>query len=402
MSNFLTFSELDTEIQSRMQNSAPDQTKRLAAINGAAQNIAAEFDIQSSKREVVFYAVPDGTSIKLSDIVPDFKNVSNLGYLSNGASVIDYRRIEDDAFLLHQSQSVLYDEFTVSYNNGEQFVKINSINGFESTQLHSNTSLTDNGTWAVDDVTSDALNLSVNNVNTIDSTGAIQFDVDVTQSANNYALVENSNITSVDLSSYLGLGKTRMWVHVPSVTNFTSITFRWGSDASNYYYKTVTAQRDGSSFIVGPNSLEFDWSTATTVGTPDVTDISYIALQFNYSASYTSQVAFRFEEMVTYLPIPYKLTYFTSYLSKTSAGVFQEFLTTTASDELLIPKRFKNIVVLESLKTLWPMSMGQDATPYLNLVYADFNREKKKLSDSGIGEKPKKNVPKIKIHNPLD
>lgn len=401
MSNFLTFSELDTDIQQRMQNSAPDQTKRLAALNNAGQNIAAEFDVESSKREVVFYAVPDGTAIKLSSLVSDFKNVDNLKYLGGGTG-LEYRRIDGADFSVHKSQGVLYDEFTISYNNGEQFIKINSVDGFSSALLHDATSLTENGTWAVDSVNSDATNISLNSVNIIDSSAAIQFDIDVSQSANNYALVSIPDAEAVDLTDYLGLGKSRFWIHLPSVSEFTSITYRWGTDSSNYYYKTVTTQYDGSSFIAGPNYVEFDWATATTVGTPTITNIIYHAIQLSYTASFTDQTAVRFEGIVMYLPIPYKMVYYTSYLSKTAAGVFQELLTTNSTDELLIPKRFKNLVVLEALKTLWPMSMGQDARPYLDLVYADFSREKGKLTDAGIGERPKKNTPKIRIHNPIE
>ena len=402
MSNFLTFSELDTDIQQRMQNSAPDQTKRLNAINSASQNISAEFDIESSLRDVVFYAVPDGTAIKLSGVVSDYKNIDSLSYLNNGISDLEYRRLDGSDFDLHLSQSVLYDEFTTSYNNGEQIIKINSVNGFDSALLHDCTSLTDNGTWAVDAVNSDATNISVNSVNVMAGTAGLQFDIDVSQSANNYALVSVPDAGSVDLTNYLGLGKTRFWVYLPSVSEFTSITYRWGTDSSNYYYKTVTTQYDGSSFIAGPNYVEFDWASATTVGSPDVSDIVYHALQLNYTASFTDKTAVRFEGITMYLPIPYRMTYYTSFLSKTTAGVFQELLTTTSTDELLIPKRFKNIVVLEALKTLWPMAMGQDARPYLDLVYADFNREKAKLTGSGLGEKPKKNVPKIRIHNPIE
>ena len=197
------------------------------------------------------------------------------------------------------------------------------------------------------------------------------------------------------------MGKARFWVHIPSVTNFTSVELRWGSSSSDYYYAVATTTIDGSPLTAGLNQVEIDWSQALTSGSPDVSVIDYLAIKLNYSASYTDQTAVRIESIVMYLPVPMRVVYFSSYVSQTSTGTFQADLTTTSTDEILIPRRFKNLLVLEALKILWPMSMGQDSTPYLNQVYADYKIEEEKL-DATIGNRPNVNRRRVKIHNPID
>jgi len=398
MANFLTYSEVDTDIQSRMQGSAPDQTKRLNAINLAAQNLGAKYDIDSTKREKIVYIVPNGDPINLSTEIPDYKNIKDLRYLnkSNG----EFRRIEDDIFDIHSKNGALIDEYTTTFNNGKEYLRVSMADGYSSTDLHACNSLTENGTWAVV-AASDAVNLSLNTVNSVNSGGALQFDIDVSNSVNNYAVVENSTITSLDLTSYLGLGRARFWVYLPSVTEFTSVELRWGSSSSDYYSAVATTNIDGSPLVSGLNHIEIDWADATSTGSPDVSAVDYLAIKLNYTASFTDQTAVRVEGIKMFLPMPVRIVYYSSYVSQTTSGTFQPDLTATSSDEILLPRRFKNLLVLESLKILWPMSMGQDSTPYLNQVYADYSKEEKSL-DATIGNRPNVNRRRVKIHNPLD
>lgn len=150
------------------------------------------------------------------------------------------------------------------------------------------------GTW-VATAASDAANVRTNTLLFKTGAGSVSFDIDVSQSVNDFAEITNSTMTSVDLSasSIQDVGKLTVWVYLPSVTTqYTSFTMRWGSDSSNYYELTVTAQQNGGAFVQGWNTLAFDWSTVTsaqTTGTPDNSAIDYLLFRATYPAGMTDQ-----------------------------------------------------------------------------------------------------------------
>lgn len=396
MSAFLTYSEIDSGIQSRMSGAVPSQNDRLTAINTALNDIYAKFDIDSSKRDAVAYIVPDGRPTKISGIVSDFKGAADLRYLAEGKHTHEFDYIDEDIFAEHIGDGRLVDEYTTNYRDGEIFIKVNTREGVKSVTAHAMNNLTSNGTWAVDATNSDATNLGTTKVTTLDQSETIEFDADVSQSVNNYALIENSTISQLDLSDYLNLGKWRFWVYLPSITNFTSVELYWGSDSSNYYSQTATTQVDGSALVVGWNLVEVDWNGATENGSPVSTAIDYLAVKMNYAASYTDQVKFRIEKLILYLPIPMKFVYYTYYLSKTNSNTFQEEITTTSNDQLLIPRRYKSLIELQAVRYLIPVAYGDDAQVRAKQVERDYREALVELG-ADIGNKIKRPAKKVKL-----
>ncbi len=395
MSAFLTYSELDTDIQRRMSNSAPDSTRRLGAINNSLQELYAEFDIDSGKREKILYVVPDGNPINITSAVPDFKKAADLRFLAPNRHTEQFSQIDDDMFSVHIGEGRRVNEYAIDYSDGKLFCKVNTDSGPTSAQLHNMGDLTANGTIALG-ATSDAVNLVVDEVVTLTQSSNIKFDVDVSNSVNNYALIDITDFSDVDLTDYVGFGKFRFYMYIPSITELSSIELYWGSDSSNYYSKTTTTQADGSALAVGWNFIEIDASGATETGTVVDTAIDYLAIKVNYTASYTDQTGFRVESIAMYLPQAMKLSYFTYYLSQTSAGVFQEEMTATTGDQLLLPRRFKTLIALMSVYYLKPMSEGTDALVWFSGINKQITAEREKLG-LDIGIKPKQPGRKMKI-----
>jgi len=82
---------------------------------------------------------------------------------------------------------------------------------------------------------------------------------------------EWTNTTSVgDLSDYT-TGWIYWWVYLDNLTDITSLTYRIGSDASNY----ITYVWNQSDLALGWNFLTFEISTATETGTVVWTTIDY-------------------------------------------------------------------------------------------------------------------------------
>ncbi len=66
----------------------------------------------------------------------------------------------------------------------------------------------------------------------------------------------------------------------------TNVIIRIGSDSSNYFEKTVTSGHF-EAFKAGWNLLRFDYSSATSTGTPDPTDMKYVRITVTYGAGLT-------------------------------------------------------------------------------------------------------------------
>jgi len=158
--------------------------------------------------------------------------------------------------------------FTVSFNTGIKTVRINAPFLNPPVIINQAESITSNGTWAVSGTAS---SLEVDNVNYVQGAGSLSFDV-----TSGSAILTNSTMSSIDLSSFVGQSSLFSYVYVPTGSYLTSVTMKWGSSASDYYSSTVTVNQDNVAFVNGWNTCKFDWATASTTGTPDDTAINYV------------------------------------------------------------------------------------------------------------------------------
>lgn len=165
----------------------------------------------------------------------------------------------------------------------------------------------------------DAENISDDNYTYKEGSGSLRFDVNVSLSGLNRATLKRT-VTAQDFYSQKDVGHFKCWVYLPTVTNFTSISFSWGSDASNYYKATTTAQEDGSAFEVGWNKLDFAWSDATQIGSPNDREITFYQFDFDYTADFESVNNFRIDYLRLNVPDKMILQYYTKYKGKDNSG----------------------------------------------------------------------------------
>lgn len=398
MAQLLSFSSVDTALQHRLRNAAPSESVRLAGINWAMQKLYAEFDIESGIRKTTINIVPDGNPIALSTLITDndYKKASDLRYLARNKHTEEFSFVDDDEFEVHLGQQRDIDEYTIAYNGGVPYLRVNTRESSKRTTMNGMTSLTDNGTWSADTSGSDATTAAATTVLTLRESAALTFNVDVSQSVNNYARITNTTMTSLDLSDYLNAGSIRFWIYIPSVTNFTSVQLDWGNDlTANYWSNTATTQADGSAFIAGWNFVSIEWSGATETGTVTNTAIDSLSVQVNYTASYTDQTSFRVEKIAMFLPIPMQFSYYTYYLSQNASGTYQEELTATATDVLAIPFRYQNLLVSTALQYLAPISFGSEGEQMIPVYEKEAEKEAIKLG-LDIGNSPKTASKKMK------
>jgi len=207
---------------------------------------------------------------------------------------------------------------------GDRFLLLRRASAGSRKVLHNCDSLTANGTWAVDSGSSDATNLTADTVNKKKGSASLNFDLDVSQSGNDYAEIQNSTMTALDLSAYADTGYVFAEVYIPNNTNISSFTMTWGSDASNTYAATVTTQHNGQSFRNGWNTLGFAWEGSTQTGTPVDTAIDYLAFRVTYTSSQTDDTDFRVDNIRIANPQNLEIHYYSSRFVKSNAGALQD------------------------------------------------------------------------------
>lgn len=211
--------------------------------------------------------------------------------------------------------------YTIERHDKKAFLGVNFRPWRRANQISSLESLTaDGGTWAVDAVNSDALNLEVDNIEYKQGNGSLKFDIDVSQSGNNRATIINTGITTRDFSSLEDLAAWFFWVYIPDVTYFSSVTLYWGSDSSNYWSGTATTDYNSEAFVDGWNRVKIDWRTATQTLSPDATAIDYIRVDFNYSASQGDEQNFRIDDLKLIMPEHMTFYYTTWNVGNNNAG----------------------------------------------------------------------------------
>lgn len=175
---------------------------------------------------------------------------------------------------------------------------------------------------------------------------------------------------SVDLTAYQGVGVGFLAIRTPSATNLTSIELRIGSSAANYYSVIVT-----TGFIKAFTANEwmlvaFDLSTATTVGTPVITAMTYSQLRIVHAATLTN---FYVGDLWLSLPTPQTLIYQTSAIFL-PVSTTQPINTITAnSDQILLNDAAYAIYELECAIAVAKQQGGTLASGVVSGYQQDLN-----------------------------
>lgn len=271
--------------------------------------------------------------------------------------------------------------FTIQWNNAVKTIRIEK-NIISPLIVNGVNTLTDNGTWSTG---GDATDLVVDNLNYVYGGGSLRFDV---SGAGTSAYLENDDMMSVDLSRDEGQGVEFLWVYIPDVSIVTNFILRWGSSSSDYWTVTTTSAFNSTAFQNGWNLLSFSWNGATSVGSPDASDITYARLELTYDG--TADTDFRFNSLTSQLGAIYEIEYYSKYLFRSSAGIWQE---TVADDTDIINLDTDSYNIFFSLVALYCAQQVQgknsafDAQFFTNEYEMGKNRYQQKIKSQVL--KPK-------------
>lgn len=297
-------------------------------INRAARQLLIEVDPQETKRtlpfvnpifnEVFDYALPvDLKGNRVIDILPQV----------NRTPTDYFAQWYNQQFDLIKNFT-LQDNFTIQFNTGVKYIRINAPTLIPGVVINSADAISDNGTWAV---TGTASNLQTDNVNFASGVGSLKFDL-AAGVGSQVGGLRNSTMASTNLTNQVNQSSLFFWVYLPTASQFSSVELRWGSDASDYYSRTLSLTSTGTAFADGWNLLQANWLGATQVGTPDVANIDYLAVNYTYNGSL--QTAVRLDSIVCREGSILNIEYYSKYMFRDSiTGAFQE---TVTSDTNLI------------------------------------------------------------------
>ena len=296
-----------------------------------------------------------------------------------GQRIIDLRpqvnRAPDDVFKQSYSQDfdatkILDDEnsFNVNFNSGIKTIRINAPFIKEGALLNECDDITANGTWTAGGTAS---NLRMDNVNFASGSGCINFDL-AAGGVGSIGWLENSTMTPIDSTEYLGQGALFNYIKFPAASNLTSVTLRWGTDSSNYWTSTQTVTQQNTVFQNGWNLIDNNWLGASKVGLPDETAVEYLRVSFTYDG--TAQTAVGIDNIVARLGSMFELVYYSKYLFSTAAGAWQETVTDDSNLINLDSESFNlffDLVVLYALQQQQGINATRSDLQYFQKQYDD-------------------------------
>lgn len=172
-------------------------------------------------------------------------------------------------------------------------------------------------------------------------------------------------INQADLSSYAGVGVAFLAVYIPSVTNLTSITLKLGSSASDYYSVTSTTGFIGAWTANNWLLVPFDFSTASTTGTPDWSAVDYAQVSIVTTGTETN---FHVGELFISQPCPYQILYQSPAIFLASGTSTPTSTITLNTDEIILNVAPYNIYLYESAMAVLENMSGDVANKMFDRI----------------------------------
>ncbi len=357
--------------------------------NRAARRILQDVDPAETKMDIQFGQVFDGVFDYALPVDVKGNKIIDLYPQANRQSNDNLGQTYNKDFDLWKNYSAVPD-FTMRYSGGNRTVRINATNLNTGIQINAADGVTSNGTWAAG---SNVSNVQTDNQYfTNGAAGSISFQLAATAVPGTVGTISNSTMGAVDLSGQYNNGTEFFWVYLPTASSITSISFKIGSSAANYYsFAAQTTDYRGNNFVNGWNCVGVLWSTATIVGTPVNTAINYISTSFTYDGTLQTQV--RINQFWSRLGVIFNINYYSKFLFMDSATyAFKEF-TTSNNDFINLDTDGRNLFVYAAAVEAVQQQQGLSATffddPTLEAKYNDALSEYQSKYKSEI-TKPRK------------
>lgn len=315
-------SDLSSVVHGTTTNKVPNV---YGIINRAARTLLLDVDPKETQRIVLLPQVFN--SVFDYSIPVDVK----------GDSIVDLRpqagRFPTDIY--YQTYAQTFDSqkglginkrIDTQWNTGVKSLRI------EAPTLTAPVTITDTGSITGWSATTGASSITLDTSNNVAGGGALKFNLNASSSTGS---IQNSTLTSLDLSAHLNISTLFLWVYMPSGAAITNVNLKWGSSSSNYWSSTQTQTQQSIAFANGWNLLAFPWVSASSSGSPDATKITYVQVLPTYNS--VLQTGFEICNLTSTLGFYFELQYYSKYLFRDpSTNAFQESIADATDNSKII------------------------------------------------------------------
>jgi len=302
-------------------------------INRAVRDVLADADIRSCIRraalspnlfdEIYQYAAPtDLKGDKIIDVKPQVNRYRNDYWRKTTVEEFDrYKqdlRTDEIGDPLRTNQNRWNGECLMAVQDSDIVKKILLSRPIDDQSVGLDT-LSSVGSWVA---FGDGENLTSDSSNYVKGSASVNWDI--SSAGGTTAGIQNSAISSTDISAYLSEGSIFVWAYLSSKTNVTNFIVRLGSSSGAYNSITITTNNEGTAFVDGWNLLRFDLINKSVTGSPTNTAITYVALYMTKAAGKVSETDYRFNWLVLKKGEHFDLVYYSKYGWQNVAGTYIE------------------------------------------------------------------------------
>lgn len=353
-----------SELEARLHGTTLNKVRNPnGAFNRAARQLLLDIDPQETKRitqlgqvydKVYDYSAPaDLKGDRIIDIRPQYQRESYDKYQGKYSQDFDLRK----------NQSGRQSTFSVQFDDATKTIRIANQNATAGVVLNTCDTLTGNGTWAV---SGNASNLSIDTTDYIETSGSLKFDL---ASSGSQGIITNTGMTAIDLTNHLNQSAIFFYTSLQTASVFSSVEIRWGSDSSNYWSRSLTTDANGNSLQNGWNLMKAEWNGATQVGSPDVANIDYIQVLYNYDG--TAQTGIKLDYIRSILGKIFEIEYYSKYLFRSTTGTWQEVVLTD-NDLINLDTETYNLFLDQLTIQVVQQQFGKDSGFDISLMRDDY------------------------------
>lgn len=375
----VTLSDIFLDVNDKVRNTTSGSLNndiRARAVNRVLEDLQVYADWKFTKRVKQFYFLEGISEYNLKDYVGctcfdkdgsseilDFKNPYDLRPTNQA----------DKSLTFHESkevrENIRRNKFIGEYSIENGTLIIGYFRQISS-ELHNCDSLSANGTVVA---SGDASNVTIDEIVKSKGSGSLNFDVSAGQSL----VITFNNITRKDLETLQNKSALTLDVWLPTITNFTSIQARWGSDNTNYWSKTESTPAGKGDLETGKNTFAFRWAEATETGSPDVNNVDYLQIIITFSQN-TTATDFRLDNIRIAQEVEMEIEYYSKAMAKKTTGEYQlGFNTSILTDKLLGDDIAKRCVIQGAVFELFERIGGKSERDRSDSfkIYDDMKRE---------------------------
>lgn len=225
-------------------------------------------------------------------------------------------------------------------------------------------------------VLGDASNLRTDYLNHVSGQASVAIDL---SGATGSGGISITLPVAIDLSELLRQGSLFEWIRFPDVTRLTSVTLKWGDNASNYWSSTQTAAYDRS-FVSGAfQLLENPWQYASVAGSPTTTgaNIRYLEVDFTYLTG-AAITDVNIDNITAQLGEVWEVLYYSNCLFTDSTGTVWKDTPTDDTDLIRLDTDGLQIFMYEFMLTLQQeikgKNMSADYTYFQGQLFGKFGQ----------------------------